>query len=411
MSFEKISIDPRCLRILKTQRITEPTPVQAEAIPAALHGRDVVAIAQTGTGKTLAFGLPSLTRLANMKRGRNRMLVLTPTRELARQVNSVLEPYGKALKMRTVCIYGGANMRPQTQALRRGVDIIVATPGRLLDHMSQGNISFKDLSILVLDEADRMLDMGFLPDIKRIMAKLPGERQTHMFSATFPQEIARMTKNMQHDPIRIKIGAVSPVNAVRQGVYTVQPPDKIGLLSQILEDPKVQSALVFLRTKYRTDRIAKALSKTGVKAQCIHGGRSQRQRDQAIEGFRKGRYKVLVATDVAARGIDVQGITHVVNFDIPGSADDYIHRIGRTARANASGDAITFVSPEDHKALGTIERALGTSIPQHDWEGAVPIVSSFKSAKKRAPKHTPKNASKKSRRRNNHRGRRLAKAS
>lgn len=384
MSFEELCIDPRCLRALIAQRITEPTPVQAQAIPVAMKGRDLVAIAQTGTGKTLAFGLPALTRLAAHKGGRNRMLVLTPTRELAQQVRGVLASLGKPMGLNTVCLYGGVGIESQTQALRRGCAIVVATPGRLLDHLQRGHVRFEDLSILVLDEADRMLDMGFLPDLKRIVGRLPQEHQTLMFSATFPREIERLAAEMQRDPLRIEVGAVAmPIAAVRQGVYTVTSDAKLDLLSKILDKPDVHSALVFLRTKHRTDRVAKALHKAGFKAQAIHGGRTQRQRQQAIDGFRQGRYTVLVATDVAARGLDVQGITHVVNFDIPNCSDDYIHRIGRTARANASGDAITFVSPEDHAALGDIERALGKNLPRENWDGAVYVLSCFKPAAER----------------------------
>ena len=384
MSFTDLSIDPRCLRILKTQGIVDPTPVQAQAIPLALEGCDVTAVAQTGTGKTLAFGLPALTRLAKSKPGPNRMLVLTPTRELAQQVHDVLQPLAKALGLRTVCIYGGVGMEPQTKALRRGCDIIVACPGRLLDHMQRRNVRFDRLSVLVLDEADRMLDMGFLPDIKRILSTCPKERQTLMFSATFPKEIEQLAANLQHDPKRVEVGAIAkPLDAVRQGIYTVDPSGKTGLLSKILGDPKVGPALVFLRTKHRTDRIAKALHRQGFKAKAIHGGRSQGQRQQAIDGFRSGKYKVLVATDVAARGLDIEGITHVVNYDIPKCSDDYIHRIGRTARASAKGDAITFVSPDDSEALGKIERALGRQLPREDWEGAVPVASTFRPAKTR----------------------------
>lgn len=378
MSFENLNIDPRCLRTLNAQGITEPTPVQAQAIPVALEGHDLVAIAQTGTGKTLGFGLPSLTRLAETKQGRNRMLVLTPTRELAVQVHEVLSEMGKTMKMHTACVYGGVGMEPQTKALRRGVDIVVATPGRLLDHIERGNAKFRDLSILVLDEADRMLDMGFLPDIKRIVKALPKDRQTLMFSATFPKEIERMASTLQENPERIEVGPVAkPGDAVRQGVYTVQQDAKMRLLTKILREPEVESALVFLRTKHRTDRVAKTLKRDGFKVQAIHGGRSQGQRQQAIDGFRQGKFRVLVATDVAARGIDVDGITHVVNFDIPNSSDDYIHRIGRTARASATGDAITFVSPQDSVALGSIEKALGRNIPQTEWEGAVPVLSLY----------------------------------
>ncbi|HIJ66063.1 MAG TPA: DEAD/DEAH box helicase [Candidatus Hydrogenedentes bacterium] len=403
MSLADLSIDPRCLRILKAQRIVAPTPVQARAIPAALEGRDVTALAQTGTGKTLAFGLPALTRLARAKPGANRMLVLTPTRELAQQISDVLDPLAKALGLRTVCVYGGVGMTPQTNALRRGCDIVVACPGRLLDHIQRKNVRFDGLSVLVLDEADRMLDMGFLPDIKRILSVCPKERQTLMFSATFPKEIQQIAANLQRSPHRVEVGAIAtPVDAVRQGIYTVESSGKTGLLTKILDDPKIGPALVFLRTKHRTDRIAKALHNQGFKAKAIHGGRTQGQRQQAIEGFRSGKYKVLVATDVAARGLDVEGITHVVNYDIPNSSDDYIHRIGRTARANADGDAITFVSPDDFQALARIEQALGKPLPREDWEGAVPVASTFRPARLGSP--TGK------RRRVVYRGRRLARA-
>ena len=378
MSFNQFSIDPRCQKLLKTQKITVPTPIQEQAIPVALDGRDVVGIAQTGTGKTLGFTLPSLTHLSDMKSARNRMLVITPTRELANQVNSVIKPFAKTLGLHSVCLYGGTSLHQQTKSLKQGCAIIVATPGRLLDHMKRGNVSFNKLSILVLDEADRMLDMGFLPDIKRIVATLPEDRQTLMFSATFPKTIERMASTMLYDPVRIEVGRITkPVDAVRQEVYTVTQTGKLDLLSQILREPDVLSALVFIRTKRRTERVSNALHKEGFNVQSIHGDRSQSQRDQAIMGFRKGRYKILVATDVAARGIDVQGITHVVNFDIPANSDDYIHRIGRTARANEKGDAITFVSPNEHLALNTIESALGKNLPRKEWEGCVPVLSLF----------------------------------
>lgn len=374
MSFEQLNLDSRCLRVLKGQGITVPTPVQAETIPAALEGRDVVGIAQTGTGKTLAFGLPALTRLATRPMRGTRMLVLVPTRELAVQVHAVLEPHARVLGLRTACIYGGVGMERQAHALRNGATIVVATPGRLLDHVGRRNTNFSRLSILVFDEADRMLDMGFLPDIQRIVAELPKERQTMMFSATFPNAIADMTLNMQRDPVRIQVGApATPAKDVKQGVYTVLSDRKLGLLSTLLRDEDVTSALVFMRTKHRTDRIAKALHQAGFKAQAIHGGRSQNQRQQAIDGFRQGKYRVLVATDVAARGLDVQGISHVVNFDVPNTTDDYIHRIGRTGRASSSGIALTFVCPEEGAALRSIEHELGNQIPRQDWEGAVNI--------------------------------------
>ena len=379
MSFEEFNLAPECLDALTKQGITVPTPVQAQAIPVALEGVDLICLAQTGTGKTFAFSLPSITRLAADTRGRNRMLVLTPTRELAVQVHKAIQPIAHAVRLRTLCVYGGVGMEPQTKGLRRGSDIIIATPGRLLDHMERGNVRFPRLSILVLDEADRMLDMGFLPDVRRILDEINPDRQTMMFSATFPKEISRLATEFQRDPQRIEVGPVAtPTEAVSQHVYTVDPGAKTKLLTQILKRPEVKTALVFSRTKHGTDRIVRQLHKSGFKAQAIHGGRTQSNRQKALEGFRKGRFNILVATDVAARGIDVQGITHVVNFDIPKSYDDYVHRIGRTARANAKGDAITFVSPHDFQELGAIEKQMGKNIPQVEWEGAVRVPSLFR---------------------------------
>jgi len=388
MSFEKFCIDPRCLKLLTAQRIVTPTPVQEQAIPVALEGTDLVAVAQTGTGKTLAFALPALTRLAAMGRGKGpAMLVLAPTRELAIQVHSVMEPLAKALGLSTVCVYGGAGMAQQTKALRQGRTVVIATPGRLLDHMSRGSVRLDKVNILVLDEADRMLDMGFLPDVRRIVSRLPKDRQTLLFSATFPKEIERMAADMQRTPHRIQVGAVSkPVDSVRQGIYTVGQTAKVTLLSKLLREQQVRSALVFLRTKRRTDKVAKVLHREGFKVQAIHGDRSQSQRQQALDGFRKGRYNVLVATDVAARGLDIEGISHVFNFDIPATSDEYIHRIGRTARANAEGDAITFVSPDEYMALRGIESALGKNLDRTDWEGAVPVASLFSPAASSAAK-------------------------
>jgi ATP-dependent RNA helicase RhlE len=397
MTFDHFNIDKKCLDILNRQSITVPTPVQAQAIPAGLEGRDVLAIAQTGTGKTLAFGLPALTRLAAGTPGRNRMLVLTPTRELAVQVHESLVPFGRALGLRTTCIYGGAGMEPQVRALRRGCDVIVATPGRLLDHMGQGNINFSRLEVLVLDEADRMLDMGFLPDIRRILKAMPTERQTLLFSATFPRDIEQLTSQFQRDVFRVDVAPQhSAAETVSHRIFTVHQDGKIDLLSRVLSEEGVDSAIVFIRTKHRTDRIARQLEKQGFNAQAIHGGRSQAQRQRALDGFKAGRFNVLVATDVAARGIDVQGITHVVNFDIPKDFDDYVHRIGRTGRANASGAAVTFVSPQDMKELGSIERGLGRNLPREEWEGAINVLSLFRQGGAprpgRRPGHGPTHA-------------------
>lgn len=379
MSFKQFGIHPKCLSVITAQGITEPTPIQREAIPIAHEGDDVIAVAQTGTGKTLAFSLPSLSRLAKGKRRRTRMLVLTPTRELAQQIEKVVAPIARSLGLRSVCVFGGVGMQPQTKALRTGTELVIATPGRLLDHIERGNVRFDALSILVFDEADRMLDMGFLPDIRRIVNELPTERQTLLFSATFPKEIQRLAASFQRDPKRIEVGPVTkPVESVRQGLYAVDSSDKAQLLSKILKGPEVQSAIVFVRTKHRTDRVTRILNKKGFNAQAIHGGRSQHQRDTALTKFRRGHSNVLVATDVASRGIDIQGVTHVVNYDIPGSFDDYVHRIGRTGRANEVGDAITFVSPQEHKDLSAIEQGLGKNIPRTEWEGAVPLLSLYK---------------------------------
>lgn len=368
MTFESLRIDIRCNEHLRSRGITDPTPIQAEAIPVAMTGQDLVAVAQTGTGKTLAFGLPAMTRLADTPRGTTRMLVLIPTRELAQQVHDVLAPLAKMLGLTIACIYGGVGMEPQAQALRRGTTIVIACPGRLLDHINRGNAKLKDVSLLVLDEADRMLDMGFLPDIRRIIGRIPKERQTMMFSATFPTEIARLADSMMHNPARVEVGPVArPVDSVRQVVFAVEKHAKTELLKHLLRKDEVETALVFLRTKHATDRLARVLNSAGFAVEAIHGGQSQNQRNRAIEGFRNGRHRVLVATDVAARGLDVKGISHVVNFDIPATPEDYIHRIGRTARAQAVGDAITFVTPEDALALRDIERVLGKQLERNTW--------------------------------------------
>jgi ATP-dependent RNA helicase RhlE len=376
MSFEKFDLDSRCLRVLSTLDITIPTPVQDMAIPVALEGKDLIATAQTGTGKTLAFALPCLTRLAAEKNIRNRMLVLVPTRELCVQVEKVVHELCKALKLRSALIYGGVSINGQFSQLKRGVDIIVATPGRLLDHMGRGTVNFKDLEVLCFDEADRMLDMGFLPDIQRILAKLPRTRQTLMFSATFAPELQRLANTMMTDPERIEVGTISqPVDAVRQLICPVRQEDKSRLLLSFLEKEDMDNAIIFLHTKMRTDRLSKLLKKAGHNAAAIHGDLSQALRQRALEGFRSGKYDILVATDVAARGLDIDDISHVFNYDIPPTADDYIHRIGRTARAHRDGDAITFVSPTDSAALASIEKAVGKNLPRHEYEGAPRILS------------------------------------
>lgn len=378
MRFSEFDIEPQLISILDAKGIVEPTPVQEEAIPVVLEGADVIATAQTGTGKTLGFTLPSLTRLSRGKLERNLMLVLVPTRELCVQVESVVEEMGRPLGIRSVAVYGGVGLEGQAQRLRKGRAVVVATPGRLLDHFRRGNVQFPKLAILVLDEADRMLDMGFLPDIEDILRRLPKERQTLMFSATFPNEIRRLADSMMKDPKRVAAGAVEqPVDAVRQSLYAVRQEDKTRLLLSIFDGQDIASAVVFLHTKNRTERLAQTLKKKGYKVTAIHGDRSQRQRQQALDGFRAGRYRILVATDLAARGLDIEGISHVVNYDIPPTVEDYLHRIGRTARAKAEGDAITFVTPNEHKDLETIERALGRNLPRMEWEDAPHVLSMF----------------------------------
>jgi ATP-dependent RNA helicase RhlE len=387
MTFDDFEIDPRCLSVLHAQSIETPTPVQEQTIPVALTGKDVIGVAQTGTGKTLAFTLPSLTRLAQGAMQKNMMLVLAPTRELCQQVENVVADVGRPLKIKSVAIYGGVGMQPQIDKLKKGRQVIVATPGRLLDHMGRGNVRFEDLEILVMDEADRMLDMGFLPDIKRILAKLPKERQTLMFSATFPDEITRLARDMMKDAERISVGAISrPVDTVDQRVYPVWPEEKLGVLVDLLETEDISSAVIFLRTKDRTERVSRTLRKRGINTATIHGDRSQSQRQQALDGFRAGDYKFLVATDVAARGLDIEGVSHVINYDIPPTADDYLHRVGRTARASAEGDAITFVCPNEVSFLEAVERALEKNIPRVERPNAPSILSLYHAPGKKGTK-------------------------
>jgi ATP-dependent RNA helicase RhlE len=388
LTFDDFNLDERCARVLHRMKIKTPSPVQAQAIPLVLAGKDLVVTAQTGTGKTLAFALPALSLLARRgKSKRNRMLVLAPTRELCIQVEQVIMDFCKALGMHSAPIYGGVGMHPQIVKLERGCDIVVATPGRLLDHLSRGALKFDPLEILIFDEADRMLDMGFMPDIQRILKQLPKARQTLMFSATFPPAIERLTKDMMQNPERISVGQEStPVSTVRQLVVPVRDEEKFNMLLDILKKPDIDSALVFLRTIRRTDRVARMLKKIGQKAVAIHGDLPQSKRQQALEGFRKGKYKILVATDVAARGLDINDISHVINYDIPQHPDDYVHRIGRTARAAREGDAITFVTPADHTALGAIEQTLGYNIERQEYEGAPRILTIFTPHDKRAKK-------------------------
>ena len=343
---------------------TRPTPIQAQSIPAVLEGKDLIASAQTGTGKTAAFLLPAFHRLLQDGVGKTRLLVLVPTRELAAQVEEDVRELGAHTGLRSAAIYGGVGMNPQEQALRSGFDIIAATPGRLLDHMNRGYASFHNLKMLVLDEADRMLDMGFLPDIRRILEKLPAKRQTLLFSATMPTEIMTLAYEILHNPVRIEVGRIKPAVGITQAIYPVPRHLKSKLLVHIFREIQMASALVFTRTKIGADKLINYLKHHNIRAGVIHGDRSQRERQQALENFKKGRCQILVATEIAARGIDVEGISHVINYDVPETADAYIHRIGRTARAEMTGDAFTLVAAEDEEFVRIIERAVGKQLPR-----------------------------------------------
>jgi ATP-dependent RNA helicase RhlE len=356
-----------------------PTPIQVQAIPPALQGRDVIGCAQTGTGKTAAFLLPSLNALLNSKNEAkgSRMLVLVPTRELALQVSDHARQLSRQTPLKVAVVYGGVGMQDQARALRAGADVVVATPGRLLDHMGRNYVHFGRLSILVLDEADRMLDMGFLPDIRRVLRALPAQRQTLLFSATMPPHILSLAREVQRDPVRVEVAVASPPETIDQKLYPVPKHLKVKLLLHLVDRGEMTSVLVFTRTKHGADNLTQKLKQAGVKATTIHSNRTQGQRVAALEGFRRGRYRVLVATDIAARGIDVEGISHVLNFDAPGTAEDYVHRIGRTARAEATGDAITFVTPADEPVIYGIQELIGRrlercTVPGFDYDVAAP---------------------------------------
>jgi len=342
----------------------ETTPIQTQAIPPGLQKRDIVGCAQTGTGKTLAFLLPALDRLLRepAKIKNPRVVVLEPTRELAIQVAGETQKLVARTSLRSVSVYGGAAMKKQIDKLRRGVDIVVATPGRLMDHMRRKNVSFRGLQILVLDEADRMLDMGFLPDIQQIISRMPRERQTMLFSATMPPAISALARQFLRDPVGIEIDPARPPEAIQQALYPVPKHLKIRLLVAMLKEMEISSMLVFTRTKQRADIVTRQLRESRIAAACIHGDFKQRDRISALEGFRSGKHRVLVATNIAARGLDVEGISHVINYDVPEHPEDYVHRIGRTARYEADGDAITLVTPDDEALVYRIEYLLGRKI-------------------------------------------------
>ncbi|MEO6447278.1 MAG: DEAD/DEAH box helicase [Gemmatimonadaceae bacterium] len=365
MAFTSLALDASLLQGLKELGFTRPTPIQSDAIPHAMAGRDVLACAVTGSGKTAAFLLPILHHLLTKPRGTTRALVLTPTRELAAQILEDLNDLAVHTPITGAAIFGGVGMGPQEHAFRSGADVLVATPGRLLDHFSKSYGKLNGLEYLVLDEADRMLDMGFLPDIRRVLRHIPTQRQTLFFSATMPDPIAKLAHEMLKTPASINLERKSaPAIGITQAIYPVSQDLKSSLLLELLSRGEMEEVLVFTRTKHRADRLQKFLVKNNIAAERIHGNRSQPQRTEALAGFKSGKYRVLVATDIAARGIDVEELGHVVNFDVPMAPDDYIHRVGRTGRAQATGDAFTFVSPEEQSDLADIERKVGRRLPR-----------------------------------------------
>ena len=374
MPFGSLKLHPDLLRGVKELGFVRPTPIQTDAIPPAMAGRDVLACAMTGSGKTAAFLLPVLSRLLTRPRGTTRALVVTPTRELAAQVLKELEDLTVHTPITAAAIFGGVGMGPQEHAFRSGVDVVVATPGRLLDHLKHPYAKLDRIEFLVLDEADRMLDMGFLPDIRRLLRYLPRKRQTLFFSATMPDPIRALTREMLHDPATINLDRkAAPAVGITQAVYPVPQELKARLLLELLRRDIMREALVFTRTKHRANRLWEFLTRQDLPVARIHGNRSQGQRTEALSGFKSGRYRVLVATDIAARGIDVEALGHVVNFDVPAAPEDYIHRVGRTARAELTGEAFTFVAPEEADDLRAIERAVGkpllrVTLPGFDYD-------------------------------------------
>jgi ATP-dependent RNA helicase RhlE len=363
MTFDGFGLHPGLLKAVGKLGFTQPTPIQEKAIPAGLQGRDLMACAMTGSGKTAAFLLPIMHQLLERPRGKTRVLVLSPTRELAAQIHEHFEGLAAGTSLSGAAVFGGVGMKPQEAAFRRSVDVIVATPGRLLDHLQHPYARLSDIEFLVLDEADRMLDMGFLPDIRRILRHVPAERQTLFFSATMPDPIVELSRQMLKDPVTVDLERrAAPATGVAQALYPVPEELKSTLFLELVRRGDVGSAIVFCRTKHRANRLADFLDRNGVPNARIHGNRSQSARTDALGGFKSGRYRILVATDIVARGIDVEALEHVVNFDVPNQPEDYIHRVGRTARAEATGDAYTFVSPDEERLVRSIERAIGKRI-------------------------------------------------
>lgn len=369
MSFISFKLHPQISAGVKALGYDTPTPIQREAIPAVLKGRDVIALAQTGTGKTAVFVLPILERLMKGPRGGVRALVIAPTRELSEQICDTFRSLGRQTTLRSATLYGGVKMSLQIQKLRSGVEIAVACPGRLLDHISQGTVDLSHVEVLVLDEADRMFDMGFLPDIRKIIRHVPAGRQTLLFSATMPEDIRRLANEVLRDPVSIQIGHTAPADTVCHALYPVEQHLKTALLLELLRHTDTGSVLVFTRTKHRAKRLGLQLEKAGYRAASLQGNLSQNRRQAALDGFRNGSYQILVATDIAARGIDISSISHVINYDMPDTSDAYTHRIGRTGRAAKTGDAFTFIGCEDEEMVRSIERVLGEKLERRTLDG------------------------------------------
>jgi ATP-dependent RNA helicase RhlE len=368
-TFDSFNLHARLTAGIKAAGYTVPTPIQKQAIPAALAGRDILGLAQTGTGKTAAFALPILHRLLGGPRGRVRALVVAPTRELAEQIHGEFGTLGRATGLRSATVYGGVSMTPQVRALRGQAEIIIACPGRLLDHLEQGNVTLSNLEALVLDEADHMFDMGFLPAVRAIMRRVPATSQRLLFSATMPDDLRGLAKGILSDPVTVEIGRAAPVETVTHALYPVGRQQKTELLKHLLRQHDSRRALVFTRTKHGAKRLAQQLDRDNFFATSLQGNLSQAKRQRALDGFREGKYHVLVATDIAARGIDVSRVSHVINYDMPSTAEAYTHRLGRTGRAEHLGDAFTLVTQEDEKTVRAIERSLGTRLKRVEVEG------------------------------------------
>jgi ATP-dependent RNA helicase RhlE len=398
LNFEQFNLDSRLMQGIKYAGYETATPIQQAAIPAALRGRDIIGTAQTGTGKTAAFVLPILNRLLDGPRGMPRALIVTPTRELAEQIHQVIRALSTGTKLRSAAIYGGVTANRQVKALREGVEILVATPGRLLDLVQQRHAKLARVEILVIDEADRMFDMGFLPDVKRITKAVPDQRQTMLFSATFPPEVEQLAAQSLKDPQRISMGLSRPAHTVKHALYPVPAHLKSALLLKLLKQTATESVLVFTRTKHRAEKVARQIAHAGFRVTSLHSNRTQGQRQQALSGFKSGHFPIMVATDIAARGLDVESISHVINYDMPDTADAYIHRIGRTGRAQRTGDAFTLVTADDNDMIRTLERIMGPlkreTFPDFDYN--VPAPPSHGSSRRegtRPPRPRPTPAS------------------